>query len=325
MRKRTRIKIEKKSNIENPERKNVVLNFSAAIILGYSFAHFPCFTIISFNHWWIMNSNNSIGCIFNQFVCLYRKCDCFRFDRNLKWNLIETNDSIVYQLPYRVFRRVTSIYCYNFDESNWPVTVNSKSGQNKQVFMVLVTTWQPNESTEYFMICLNRIECKHKQPKHSYMRKYISLGGRTKPPHFIVQFDPCTEHRRVKIEHSKFTRRIYALSFIFCFFNMWNKFRSTLLVLFLLTVQSSNCANSSSLIDMEPLILTESLQALVEYMTKLFCCSNPFTYRFNHIYVERSLSTGLADKLVNQINDCMAAGVLVSRCITFDSHKKQIW
>lgn len=98
---------------------------------------------------------------------------------------------------------------------------------------------------------------------------------------------------------------------------MWDKPRSTILILFLLTVQSANRANSS-LMDIEPIMLTESTRGLVEYMTKLFC-SNRFTYRFNHIYVERSLSTGLADKLVNQINSCMAAGVLVSR-YSFDSH-----
>lgn len=83
------------------------------------------------------------------------------------------------------------------------------------------------------------------------------------------------------------------------------------LILFLLTIPALNHANPL-LNDIEPSILTESMHTMIEYMTKLFC-SNQFTYRFNHIYVERSLSTGLADKLINQINGCMTAGVLVSR------------
>lgn len=51
---------------------------------------------------------------------------------------------------------------------------------------------------------------------------------------------------------------------------------------------------------------------MIEYMMRLFCANNR-TYRFNHIYVERSVSTGFADNLINHINKCMTAGVLISR------------
>lgn len=106
-----------------------------------------------------------------------------------------------------------------------------------------------------------------------------------------------------------------------CESTMWNKSRKRFissLIFYLLTIPKLNHANPL-LIDIEPSILTESMHTLIEYMAKLFC-SNQFTYRFNHIYVERSLSTSLADKLINQINDCMTAGVLVSRYIRLKFH-----
>lgn len=52
-------------------------------------------------------------------------------------------------------------------------------------------------------------------------------------------------------------------------------------------------------------------RVLIEYVTHLFCIDG--SYRFNHIYAENSLSTGLADILINRINKCMMAGVLTSR------------
>lgn len=51
---------------------------------------------------------------------------------------------------------------------------------------------------------------------------------------------------------------------------------------------------------------------MIEYVTDLFCMDN-ISYRFNHIYAERSLSTALADILISRINKCMTAGILVSR------------
>lgn len=50
---------------------------------------------------------------------------------------------------------------------------------------------------------------------------------------------------------------------------------------------------------------------MIEYMAHLSCFDG--SYRFNHIYVERSLSTSFADILINRINKCMTAGVLISR------------
>lgn len=75
----------------------------------------------------------------------------------------------------------------------------------------------------------------------------------------------------------------------------------------------------SETFDIEALILPQSIEedtvgryhVMIEYITHSFCVDN--SYRFNHIYVERSLSTGLADVLINRMNKCMAAGILVSR------------
>lgn len=50
---------------------------------------------------------------------------------------------------------------------------------------------------------------------------------------------------------------------------------------------------------------------MIKYIVKLFCtCAS---YRFNHIYVERSVSTELSDEMIKQINGCTEAGSLVSR------------
>lgn len=72
-------------------------------------------------------------------------------------------------------------------------------------------------------------------------------------------------------------------------------------------------------IDIEQLIFPQLIEeetvghyhVLIEYVTHLFCTDG--SYRFNHIYAERSLSTGMADILINRINKCMMAGVLISR------------
>lgn len=53
------------------------------------------------------------------------------------------------------------------------------------------------------------------------------------------------------------------------------------------------------------------LSAMTEYITRLFCANE--SYRFNHIYLERSLSTELADNVIYEINNCATAGSMISR------------
>lgn len=55
---------------------------------------------------------------------------------------------------------------------------------------------------------------------------------------------------------------------------------------------------------------SEHYQVMIEYITRFFCTGE--SYRFNHIYVERSLST-LAGDLINKINHCATASSLISR------------
>lgn len=89
------------------------------------------------------------------------------------------------------------------------------------------------------------------------------------------------------------------------------------MILLLLAVFTVNTAKQP--IDMERSMFPRMMQdetigqyqVMIEYITHLFCTNG--TYRFNHIYVERSLSTDLADKLINHLNKCMTAGVLISR------------
>lgn len=90
---------------------------------------------------------------------------------------------------------------------------------------------------------------------------------------------------------------------------MWKISRSTTFVLFLLTL--SDAKNYS--LDMESIQEENSghYRVLIEYVTHLFCIDS--SYRFNHIYVERSLSSFIADILISRINKCMMAGVLISR------------
>lgn len=93
------------------------------------------------------------------------------------------------------------------------------------------------------------------------------------------------------------------------------RFISVFLVLqAIFTLNDANQANN-----IEKLLFPQSFKdetagryhVMIEYIASLFCTHG--TYRFNHIYVERSLSSGFADILINRINKCMTAGVLISR------------
>lgn len=91
-------------------------------------------------------------------------------------------------------------------------------------------------------------------------------------------------------------------------------------VSFLFVLQAIFTLNdANATVNFEKLIFSQSIEkevdghyhVMIEYITKLFCFDG--SYRFNHIYVERSLSTGFADILINRINKCMTAGVVISR------------
>lgn len=100
---------------------------------------------------------------------------------------------------------------------------------------------------------------------------------------------------------------------------MWNEQRKRFLsvIVILPAIFTAGRANMQNRI--EHLMFPESLQeetvghlhVMIEYINRLFC--NNVNYRFNHVYVEHSVSTGLADKLIRRISECMTAGVLVSR------------
>lgn len=54
--------------------------------------------------------------------------------------------------------------------------------------------------------------------------------------------------------------------------------------------------------------------ALIDYIEYIFCFSGSYrAYYFFHIYIERSVSTALPDKLINRLNECLAGGILTSR------------
>lgn len=94
-----------------------------------------------------------------------------------------------------------------------------------------------------------------------------------------------------------------------------NRFLSTAFVLLAIFILNE-ATNQTSFFDVEELIFPQLIEeeyynVLIEYITHLFCLDG--SYRFNHIYAERSLLTGLADILINRINKCMTAGVLISR------------
>lgn len=100
----------------------------------------------------------------------------------------------------------------------------------------------------------------------------------------------------------------------------WKIFLSTAFVLLaIFTLNEATKQTFDMDIDIEQLIFPQLIEeetvghyhVLIEYVTHLFCIDG--SYRFNHIYAERSLSTGLADILINRINKCMMAGVLISR------------
>lgn len=94
-----------------------------------------------------------------------------------------------------------------------------------------------------------------------------------------------------------------------------------LLILFSLSVKSQE--NNTDVIeenDPDDNVLFELLQeettsghyqVMIEYITRFFCTGE--SYRFNHVYMERSLSTGLAGDLINKINHCATASSLISR------------
>lgn len=92
---------------------------------------------------------------------------------------------------------------------------------------------------------------------------------------------------------------------------MWKLFKSTTFVLLLIYFNLSDATNYT--LDMESIQEenNEHYRVLIEYVTHLFCIDN--SYRFNHIYVEKSLSSFIADILLSQINKCLMAGVLISR------------
>lgn len=122
---------------------------------------------------------------------------------------------------------------------------------------------------------------------------------------FISYIEQEREHRRtISVEKS------HTLAS-----EMWQRLKSVIILL--LAIFTLNNAKSS--IYIERIVFPQTMQeetighyrVMIEYITRLFCING--TYRFNHIYVERSLSTSLADQLINHISKCMTAGVLVSR------------
>ena len=91
---------------------------------------------------------------------------------------------------------------------------------------------------------------------------------------------------------------------------MWKLFKSITFVLFF-SLSLSDATNYT--LDMESIQEENNghYRVLIEYVTHLFCIDS--SYRFNHIYVEKSLSSFIADILISRINKCMMAGVLISR------------
>lgn len=100
---------------------------------------------------------------------------------------------------------------------------------------------------------------------------------------------------------------------------MWNERRKRFKSAVLLLVAIFSLNNAQQPMNIENFMVYQPMQKegdshyheMVKYIADLFCTNS--TYRFNHIYVERSLSTSLADELINHINNCMTAGVLISR------------
>lgn len=149
---------------------------------------------------------------------------------------------------------------------------------------------------------------------------------------FQFLFDSCTAKHFPRCiqsiwihNKSSHVKRIFAI-----WIKMWNKSRKRFISLVILSLLNMPLSNYANPIAIKPSILTEPMLTMIEYITKLFC-SNQFTYRFNHIYVEQSVKTVLADKLINQIHLCVCAGVLVSRyhnfifTFRFSHNYKVIW
>lgn len=86
-----------------------------------------------------------------------------------------------------------------------------------------------------------------------------------------------------------------------------------LLILFSLSVTSQeNDTDDNVLFELLQEETTSGhYQEMIEYITRFFCTGE--SYRFNHVYMERSLSTGLAGDLINKINHCATASSLISR------------
>lgn len=51
--------------------------------------------------------------------------------------------------------------------------------------------------------------------------------------------------------------------------------------------------------------------AIIDYIQYLICFEN--SYHFIHVYIERSLTTTIADKMINRLSNCLTAGILTSR------------
>lgn len=127
---------------------------------------------------------------------------------------------------------------------------------------------------------------------------------------FISYIEQEREHRQtISVEKSPQQKKHTFAS------EMWKRLKSVIILL--LAIFTLNNAKSS--IYIERIVFPQTMQeetighnrVMIEYITRLFCING--TYRFNHIYVERSLSTSLADQLIIHISKCLTAGVLVSR------------
>lgn len=57
--------------------------------------------------------------------------------------------------------------------------------------------------------------------------------------------------------------------------------------------------------------MDEKHDTVIDYVTQLIC-NNRSSYRFFHIYVDKSTSTMMPDRLMSDLNECMSAGILTS-------------
>lgn len=84
-------------------------------------------------------------------------------------------------------------------------------------------------------------------------------------------------------------------------------------LLFISCYSVSTQANNTKWPMIDDSTMSGSHQTLVNYIVDLFCVNG--TYRFFHIYVEQSLLTSTADKIISRLNNCMVAGIMTSRYI----------